>query len=298
MLSGATGIGKTRWLLGCAKAVLLRESFATFSPDENTDPPPNILYLDYELGMGGMQSILKAMAPFPKNSLSVVCFDDPKLGEDGFHPIDSPDGKRQVLALLKATDSQLLILDNLYSACKDGLLGGTELASAHASLAPFLKDLSRFGVASLCAHHAGRDVTRAYGDSRLTWASTGHLHIEGKDHIKDGEFRVQVKSLKLRYGKSLVPTDMVCDVATGDWAVVGEVQPTTEQSRWLKDSVTASLKQNGSPTPLQPIRDKFFERFCQDCEVGTGRVRWKRAISGCVTYFEFTSEEVGWRRRI
>lgn len=297
MLSGATGIGKTRWLLGCCKAILRGQSFATFDPDPDS-LPPRILYLDYELGILGMKDILIPMSPWPPG-MSVVCFDSPRLGGDGFLPLDRERGQTQVSSLITSTQSTLVVIDNLYSACMDGLLGGSEVNTAHKGLAEYLKLLSRNHVASLCAHHAGNDKTRAYGDSRLTWASTGHLHIEGKEHAREGEFRVMVRSHKLRYGKALAPQDMVCDVATGEWGMVGgraQGRPRPNAGAWHEWLRHTALKllEISSPHSIIPLRDAFFEEFCKDCGPSTARSRWKRLQDASMQQLEVDGEFFTW----
>ena len=85
---------------------------------------------------------------------------------------------------------------------------------------PFVRQLSKDGVGTIVFHHSGHDKSREYGDARLTWQFTAHLHIEAFENAQEGETSVTVTVRKMRRAPVPQPVTITFDAATGRWMLI------------------------------------------------------------------------------
>jgi hypothetical protein len=291
-ISGGTGIGKTMLGISICKALHLRMPFFRYKPG---NVAPVVLFLDYEMGRAAMRTRLER---FAIDGLFVVCFDDPELGDDGLVPLDTPEGQSQIRALIAATGAQVVFFDNLYSAVIGSIVGGSDKNGAHDKVVPFLKSLSKAGVASILFHHSGHEKSRAYGDDRYAWQMTSHLHIEAATDRADGELRIVLTEKKMRMDRQRAePVNIVYDDETGTWETVQAVaKPAalSDRQQWLcaeayriLDGKSFLVAERDYPVAYTTdLREAYKKKYFAHDPVGSAeRMGWRRDVDGCVTYF-------------
>ncbi|MBL8668428.1 MAG: AAA family ATPase [Rhodospirillales bacterium] len=253
-ISGATGVGKTLFAMGLAEAICTASNFMIYPAGIGG----RVLYLDYEVGRETMQERASYLA-VPRERLAIVCCDDAELGDDGLRSLDSDEGQQQLLAIVESYRPDVVIVDNLYSACAGSILGGGDRSGAgqaHEAVVPFLRDgLSRRNIASVLMHHTGNDRSRPYGDSRLTWQMTAHLHLERPDGAVGPELLVSCK--KLRGDREHEP--FLATWEAGVWTTCQPERQKTARPRRLTDaqrvvmqSLVLAIDQEGEPVPPGP----------------------------------------------
>lgn len=293
MISGATGVGKTRFGFGLVRAMCTGESFLGYEPAHSS--PARVLYLDYEVGRREMADRLKT---FSHLNFSIICFDDPQLGDSGLLPLDSEDGHKQVTGFLKSVTPDVLIIDNLYSAVTGSIMGGSETSGAHDKIVPLLRALSRDGVATILFHHSGHDKTRQYGDSRMTWQMSSCLHLSAPEKLIEGETRIVIEEKKVRSSLRRVSFEAIIDTE-GKWSLVEKpivLKPLAERPAWLAARFSAMARAKGLFLDVDgksrrcvfqaDLRAEYKETFFSHDPTGSGeRKAWGRDIAVLVTYF-------------
>jgi hypothetical protein len=257
---------------------------------------PRVLYLDYEVGRRTMQ---KRLTGYANPNLFVVCFDDPELGDDGLLPLDTDAGQAQVLALIEALFVDIVVFDNLYSAVIGTIIGGPSDNSAVDKVTPFLRDLSKRGVASVLEHHSGHAADKAYGDDKMRWQMDNHVHLEFADSARDGELRLKLTEKKMRAERPrrAEPVELAYDSERKTWDVVeggAKAPEMTGRQAWLAgtamemlDRTSHRVAERDYPVAYtKDLREAYKDKFWPHDRNGNGeRQAWQRDVKACVTYF-------------
>jgi hypothetical protein len=162
LLVGATGIGKTNFVLALSMAVASGSDFLHWRGRR----PARVLYIDGESSARLLHSRLKDTVRrqgdvVPKNFFILNRESVPDLP-----PLNTVDGQRfvdYVIQLIGGVD--LVIFDNIQSL----MIGDMKEEDGWADILPWVRDLTRRAIGQIWIHHTGHDETRSYGTKTREW---------------------------------------------------------------------------------------------------------------------------------
>ena len=115
--------------------------------------PISVLYLDYEMTLDDLQERLEAMGYGPESDLSNLHY----ASLPSLPPLNSPEGAKAVLELVKVTGAQLVVIDT-FGRAVEGEENSNDVAQDFYRWTGLA--LKAAGVAYLRTDHAGKDPTK------------------------------------------------------------------------------------------------------------------------------------------
>ena len=186
-----TGLGKTNFGLALAGHVSAGADFLHWRGQR----PARVLFIDGEMSRRLLKvrltDMVRRLGQKP-SGLHVLSHEDiGEVAEQGFHPLNKPEGQQAVERVIERIgDVDFIEFDNIMSL----ISGDMKDEEGWREILPWVRSLTRRNIGQLWIHHTGHDESRSYGTKTREWQMDTVMHLtaverEGTEISFDLEFR-------------------------------------------------------------------------------------------------------------